>query len=193
MKIYLLLLLIMIAGQSHAKFVKGDCKLKANDDVDIDESLYFYTGDCKNGYAHGQGLYKWFDGSEYHGEFKNGRNHGSGTLKMKNGDIYEGEFKKDLKDGRGVYEEKLGGRYEGDFKKDLKDGQGIYTDEDGSSYNGDWKYDEVWGFGRVYTKLGELEKEAFYIDGVEVKDCSRKLCDLNYDIYPNFDPKKLIF
>ena len=89
MKPYLLLLLVMVAGQSYAA---GDCKLKWRDGTDVDSSTYnTYTGECKNGYADGKGVYRWSDGGyRYEGDFKSGQYNGIGVRNMwLNSDRYE--------------------------------------------------------------------------------------------------------
>lgn len=82
MKPYLLLLLAIVAGQSYAA---GDCKMKNMEGIDstIEGT---YTGECKNGYAEGKGIYKnsWStrSGEEryeyYKGDWKDGRKWGIG-------------------------------------------------------------------------------------------------------------------
>ncbi len=80
MKRYLLLLLVMVAGQSYAA---GDCKMK---DIDGSDRKFegTYTGECKNGYAEGKGVYEdsWStrSGEEryvyFKGDWKDGRKWG---------------------------------------------------------------------------------------------------------------------
>lgn len=78
MKPYLLLLLVMVAGQSYAA---GDCKLKDYKGIDRNSSYYIYTGECKNGYAEGKGVYRSnfkYESFGYEGDWKDGRKWGSG-------------------------------------------------------------------------------------------------------------------
>lgn len=58
-----------------------------------------YSGDCKKGKAHGQGMAEGID--TYTGQFKKGRPDGEGVYLWSNGDSFEGIFKKGLKEGRG--------------------------------------------------------------------------------------------
>jgi hypothetical protein len=51
-----------------------------------------YTGDCKKGFAHGQGT-AIGDGVTYTGEFRKGYPNGEGTLTFEDGRVYTGEFK----------------------------------------------------------------------------------------------------
>lgn len=59
-----------------------------------------YEGNCKKGYAHGQGK-AWGIENFYEGNFKKGLPHGKGVYKWKNGNIYIGDFKKGKLHGKG--------------------------------------------------------------------------------------------
>jgi len=84
-----------------------------------------YSGNCKNGYAHGQGIAKGVD--KYEGRFKKGLPHGSGKYTWSNGDYYEGRFKKGNKHGKGsLYDfsenEKTKGIWKNDkFLREIKE------------------------------------------------------------------------
>ncbi|MBE9512033.1 MAG: hypothetical protein IMY71_14285 [Bacteroidetes bacterium] len=76
-------------------FGQTDCKvLKA-------EISLIYKGDCKNGFAHGDGDASGRD--HYIGEFKKGLPHGKGTYDWSTGEIYEGYWRKGLRHGAGNY------------------------------------------------------------------------------------------
>lgn len=80
---------------SQAIFSQSDCKVK------LKAISSTYTGDCKKGYAHGNGSAK---GKEdfYVGNFKKGLPHGFGEYTWGNGSSYKGEFNKGEMDGKGV-------------------------------------------------------------------------------------------
>jgi len=59
-----------------------------------------YTGETKDGLAHGMGVAKGTD--TYEGHFKNGLPHGQGKYTWTNGDYYQGQWKKGKKHGKGV-------------------------------------------------------------------------------------------
>lgn len=59
-----------------------------------------YTGDCKNGYAHGKGEAK---GSQrYTGQFKNGLPNGQGTYYYTDSIYHVGNFQDGIKEGKGT-------------------------------------------------------------------------------------------
>lgn len=60
-----------------------------------------YTGECKNGLAHGKGEAYGID--HYTGSFKKGLPDGKGTYFWSTGEVYEGAWKKGLRNGTGKY------------------------------------------------------------------------------------------
>ncbi|MDD7888013.1 hypothetical protein [Flavivirga sp. 57AJ16] len=104
-----------------------------------------YSGDCKKGKAHGQGIAK-------------------GT------DTYNGQFKKGLPNGFGTYTWSNGNVYEGAFKKGKKEGQGKLTFKNDSIITGFWKKDVYLGlFEKPYTKIDKSQNvSAFNL--VKVQD-----------------------
>jgi hypothetical protein len=60
-----------------------------------------YSGDCKNGLAHGKGIAK--GQNSYEGEFKKGLPNGTGTMVFSDGGKYMGEWKNGLRQGEGKY------------------------------------------------------------------------------------------
>jgi hypothetical protein len=60
----------------------------------------YYSGDCKKGFANGDGRAEGLD--VYEGAFKKGYPYGKGTYTWRNGNMYEGEFVKGDKHGEGV-------------------------------------------------------------------------------------------
>jgi hypothetical protein len=60
-----------------------------------------YTGGCKKGLAHGQGVAEGAD--KYAGQFRNGLPDGTGTYTWENGEIYIGEWKEGNRHGIGKY------------------------------------------------------------------------------------------
>jgi hypothetical protein len=78
-----------------------------------------YTGQCKNGLAHGTG--EAFGIDQYRGDFRKGLPDGVGIYIWHTGDQYEGEWEKGLRDGYGVFTMKYQGRdsiVAGVWKKD---------------------------------------------------------------------------
>jgi hypothetical protein len=109
-----LIMILLSGGMIHAQ---DKCK------VLMTEISGSYTGKCKKGLAHGQGLAK-------------------GT------DTYEGRFSNGLPDGKGKYTWADGRIYEGSWSEGMREGQGtmIYPREGGDSIvTGIWKDNEYYG------------------------------------------------
>ena len=75
-----------------------------------------YSGGCRKGLAHGQGVAQGID--SYKGQFSKGLPNGQGTYKKTNGTYYEGQWKKGLKTGKGkmVYRDSIVSGYWKDDK-----------------------------------------------------------------------------
>ena len=85
--------------------------------------VFNYSGKCKKGLAHGNGI-------------------ASGV------DIYEGHFKKGLPDGKGTYAWSTGEKYIGVFKAGLRNGEGVYifmVDGNENALDGIWEEDQYVG------------------------------------------------
>ncbi|MFN8256355.1 MAG: hypothetical protein U0W24_11730 [Bacteroidales bacterium] len=67
-----------------------------------------YTGECKNGLAHGKGVAEGKD--KYTGNFKKGLPSGQGIYTWSTGEIYDGEWKEGKRNGEGKYTIKVLGR-----------------------------------------------------------------------------------
>lgn len=97
------------------------CCLTAQDCfVDLESLKGTYTGDCKNGKAHGKGKASGMD--SYVGDFKNGLPDGRGTYTWSNNNVFEGRFVEGLKEGKGIMTYKREGTQDsvvdGFWKKD---------------------------------------------------------------------------
>ncbi|MFO7827219.1 MAG: MORN repeat-containing protein [Bacteroidales bacterium] len=86
---FILAFLIEIPAQTE----QTDCK------VLVKEISDFYSGECKDGLANGEGIAKGID--TYEGKFKNGLPHGKGKYVWENGNYFIGKFKKGKKHGTG--------------------------------------------------------------------------------------------
>jgi hypothetical protein len=96
-----------------------------------------WSGECKNGFAHGQGVLQWF-------------------LRGQPDDRYEGNLQMGWADGKGVLTKPDGARYEGDWKDSMQQGTGRLEWPDGSWYDGDWKAGKPHGHGQFRRPDGKM-------------------------------------
>lgn len=117
-----------------------------------------WTGDCVDGYVHGQGTFAWYREGElkelYIGGYYKGKMHGDGAFWWDDGTRFEGEFANDRMHGFGKYM--------------LKNEEDIVS----------WQMDNI-GFwqGKVYVVQG-----IFMHDGLEVECHSKELCKAMYGV-----------
>lgn len=122
---------------------KNGCKVY-NPMPQQEESIS-WTGECRDGFAHGNGILDWFIGDRLE-------------------ERYEGELKMGWADGEGTYVSRRGVRYKGGWKDSLQDGEGIIQNPDGSVYQGEWKEGKPHGWGTYRAPDGETV-EGEWVDG----------------------------
>lgn len=88
----LFLIIVFILG-SNAYAQKSDCK------ITLPGISGSYSGDCKNGLAHGKGIAQGID--HYEGQFIKGMPSGRGIYTWVNGTYYDGEWKNGMREGKG--------------------------------------------------------------------------------------------
>ena len=120
----------------YAQDTKSDCR------VLLHTIKGKYTGECKDGFAHGKGFAQGKD--KYEGSFKKGLPNGIGTYTWANGNTYSGGWKKGQRSGVGTF----------------------YSASNGESVKGTWKKDE---FIKEYSEpsykvlfKSNIEKTSFY-------------------------------
>lgn len=89
-----------------------------------------YLGDFLAGKKHGKGIKVMPNGDRYTGDFRDDYRDGQGIYVWGSktpwaGDRYEGEYRRDLRHGRGVYQWNSGDRYEGPWENDLRMGPSV--------------------------------------------------------------------
>ena len=113
---------------------------------------------------HGKGTFIIPNESSYTGEFRNGKAHGTGARTWHNGDNYTGEFNNGKLEGNGTYTFKTGNKYEGEFKDNSFDGQGTFTFSNGGKDTGEWKDNKLNGYAVSYLADGTIDKEGIWKD-----------------------------
>lgn len=126
-----------------------------------------WTGQCKDGYAHGQGVLEWLaDGelkSYYSGDMVRGLEHGRGYYKNRFGIEYSGGYKNGKYDGTGTLLN-FDGRYEGKWKDGKRNGVGTMVFTLSGSYRGGWKDDLFHGKGEI-AYVGGGKRAGQFVDG----------------------------
>lgn len=123
----LAVIFIFIYYLSGTQLFSQECK------VNLEIISNEYSGDCKRGEAHGEGIARG-NGFVYEGEFKRGYPHGEGTLKMSDGSIFNGEWKRGDVYGYGTITKPDGEKVTGYFKGTITSFR--YMGEDKSSLAG---------------------------------------------------------
>lgn len=111
-----------------------------------------WTGECKDGKAHGKGMAVRYSAGEkistYEGEYKNGVRNGRGRLILKSGTIKEGSFVNGQLTGEGSMTTEDGHSYVGHFVNYRMHGVGTLKLANGSSFEGwfvaDDPYTGIW-------------------------------------------------
>ena len=85
-----------------------------------------YNGDFVNGKRHGEGTYKYANGTCYTGDFQGGKRHGKGSFTWPDGRKYEGDWVNDIREGHGTMTHGSGHTWEGPFRNNVENGVGIW-------------------------------------------------------------------
>lgn len=129
----------------------------------IKAATWEYTGEVKNGIAHGRGTKKWKSGVLHYGEWVEGQAQGAGIRIWNDGG---GQFSGDWDKGMwvyGTYSWPDGGRYVGEFLNFKRHGDGIFKYHNGDRYVGGWKEDIKDGFG-IYTYFNKTQYSGTYVN-----------------------------
>jgi hypothetical protein len=118
-----------------------------------------WSGECKDGFAHGEGVLQWF---------VNGRED----------DRYTGNLNMGWAEGHGVLVTPEGGKYDGQWMDSSQHGSGRYSAPDGSWYDGQWKMGKPHGHGRYRRPDGRIFTGE-WIDGVYEGDLEPEEHDPN--------------
>lgn len=89
----------------------------------------------------------YFNEDKYIGEIYKFQKHGNGEYKYKEGTTYKGNFELNMIDGYGEEAYPDGLKYKGYYKNDKKEGNGECIWPDGSVYKGNFKQNMIDGYG----------------------------------------------
>ena len=143
--IVLALLIPGFSGAQEADWItdKNGCKI-----VNIapqDGESADWSGDCRKGFAHGDGTLTWSMSGVvteiYQGSMAEGYAEGQGKL-WRRGGAYVGEWKRSLQHGRGRYEDEDGSWYQGEWAEGVPHGRGKMRTPDGKVLDGEWNKGE---------------------------------------------------
>jgi hypothetical protein len=117
-----------------------------------------YSGECKNGKAHGHGKVSYDDGATWsEGEYRKGQRDGKSITVWANGDRYEGEYRKGKQHGKGAFTWSNGNTYVGEYRDGKLQGRGTFTWADGARYVGNFSENGMNGHGTHYSKEGDRQ------------------------------------
>lgn len=131
---------------------------------------FAWSGDCKDGYAEGNGVVEYFSADrpvgKYEGTMVKGKRSGKGVATWDNGNRYEGDWLDDQMHGKGLMKAPNGASYEGDWRYDNMHGRGVFIWADGTRYEGDWAEGYMQGSGVMKLPdgrelRGRFEKDKF--------------------------------
>lgn len=124
-----------------------------------------YIGNFFQFEPHGQGFFKFSDGSMYEGGIDHGRYSGPGIFQDVDRSRYEGEWVAGHREGQGRATYTLGGSYDGHWHADRYDGQGTIVYVGGRTYTGQFRD------GRVASlpPLAPVEHRTFRITNTETR------------------------
>jgi hypothetical protein len=145
---WIIVLAVLLPGFSGAQETgwitdKNGCKI-----VNIapqDGESADWSGDCRKGFAHGDGTLTWSMSGVvteiYQGSMAEGYAEGQGKL-WRRGGAYVGEWKRSMQHGRGRYEDEDGSWYQGEWAEGVPHGRGKMRTPDGKVLGGEWNKGE---------------------------------------------------
>lgn len=139
----LCLSLLPITSWSDEGYISDNkgCKI-ANPNPKPDETVT-WSGNCKDGFAEGEGVMQWTEnkqpGGRYEGTLVHGALSGQGKLTLPDGTSYDGGWLAGKQHGTGVLRDSDGGSYSGEWKNGQPDGHGTMRRASGDAVRGVWK------------------------------------------------------
>ena len=117
-----------------------------------------WDGACKDGYADGMGVLRWFLKGQrnggYEGALARGLPNGAGYRLHPDASSEEGNFVDGLLDGAGVHSNAKGDQLRANFERGRAVGPVDYRQHDGDHYQGGWDGEQPHGQGTMRYALG---------------------------------------
>ncbi|MEO1258652.1 MAG: 5'/3'-nucleotidase SurE [Bacteroidota bacterium] len=137
------------------------CKYFTN--TNFQNRHFTWTGDCCEGFAHGQGELMMWEGNrafyKFTGTLTMGKSEGFGRLQfLMDGDLYEGQYKDSRPHGFGHFYNDDGDHYEGEYFDGQRSGFGTYwypPESPELKFSGQWKAGQKNGAGTLYYRNGK--------------------------------------
>ena len=152
------LALVMGMGVSHTTLANNwtttsNNNCKAYNPNPVPNETATWSGECKDGYVHGQGTLQWY-------------------INGKPNETYVGSFSQGKIHGKGIYTWAGGSKYDGEFKDNIRHGLGKLTLVKGSNAIASYGNDGEWQ-GDTYIVQGE------FVNGNPTLQCepNQKACD----------------
>lgn len=147
------------------EFFIGDTNCRVFNPHPQPDEKVTWTGECKDGYADGNGILEWYVQGKFHsryeGRMEKGRAHGSGVYSFSSNARYEGGFKNGKRDGKGVMINPDGIKIAAAFADDDVIGEVEATFPKGSWYRGGWKNGKPEGKGKYKYPEGIVYEGEF--------------------------------
>lgn len=150
-------------GAKPSKLVGTLVRGEAGDGATLVHGETTYIGNFLHFAPHGQGFFKYPNGSMYEGGIDHGKYSGPGIFQAVDKSRYEGMWVDGRREGQGQATFTIGGSYDGHWHHDKFDGAGTIVYVGGRSYTGQFKDGRVAGL----PPLGPVEEHTFRITNTE--------------------------
>ncbi|WGG50725.1 MORN repeat-containing protein [Rugamonas sp. DEMB1] len=153
-----LLLLTLQAHGAEPQYLNAERDCRVADPQPQPGLSVTWEGACKDGYADGMGVLRWFLKEQPHGAYEGvlraGRPNGPGFRLNPDNSSLQGDFVDGRLDGPGVYVTPMNGKLSATFRHGQPSGKVEFTYNNGDRYQGDWSANGPHGQGSMQFALG---------------------------------------